>query len=459
MNRYIKSRTNILIVDDEVDFQERLSHSLRLEGYTTKAVGSGGEALRVLEKDPIDLVLLDLFMPGIKGITVLETTVTKNPDIPVVIISGKGTIDDAVEAMKIGAYDYIVKDFARERLMTTVRNALERRQLRLERKHLLDKMKGQHEILGKSPQTEKIKDLIKTVAPMRQRVLISGETGTGKELVARNISIFGDRPSQQFVKVNCAAIPKELIESELFGYMKGAFTGALKDQIGKFHKADGGILFLDEVGDMALATQAKFMRAIEEGEITRVGSATPEKVDVRIISATNKNLEEMVESGEFREDLYYRLNVFPIHLTPLRERKEDIPILTNHFLQHSCAENNRFLPDLSSKVLQILIHHPWKGNVRELQTVISRVVIFAQGGEVTPEDVVGALQVREIPIKVKTSANFRTAKDTFERETILAALIATDWNVAKAAKQLRLHRTTLYKKMHTLGISREATES
>src|ERR1700704_6392471 len=369
-------KSRILVIDDEAAIRDSLRMTLEYEGYEFLGAATGQEGLALAERDAPDIVLLDVKMPGMDGIEVLDRLRALNDSLPVIVISGHGTIGTAVEATKKGAFDFIEKPFASERVLVSLRNALDQRRLRDENRTLKKAVEIRHQMIGDSRALKQIMAAVGRAAPTNATVLITGESGVGKELVARTIHRNSLRSRERFVQVNCAAIPEELIESELFGHEKGSFTGATEKQVGKFEQADKGTIFLDEIGDMSAKTQAKVLRVLQEGEVERLGSARMIKVDVRVIAATNKNLEEEIEKGHFRDDLYFRLAVIPIYVPPLRERPEDIPQLVRHFMEHFSRENNVRLKRITPAALEALQRHRWKGNIRELRNTVERVIIM-----------------------------------------------------------------------------------
>src|SRR5688572_1568663 len=377
----------ILVVDDEEGIRKILKQVLEYEGHTVSAAGGGGEALALFHEFVPDLTLLDVKMARMDGLEVLDRVREADPAAVVVMISGHGTIETAVEATRRGAYDFLEKPLDTDRLLVTIRNGLLHRGLEQENARLRGEVESHYEIVGKSFAIRALVDRIEKVAPTDARVLITGENGTGKELVARAIHYLSTRKESPFVEVNCAAIPSELIESELFGHMKGSFTGATADRPGKFEQADKGTLFLDEIGDMSLAAQAKVLRALQEGIITRVGGERSIRVDVRVIAATNKSLEKEIEQGRFREDLFFRLNVVPIHVPPLRERREDIPMLIRYFADKAVDEQRLPLRDFVPEAIDRLSRMDWSGNVRELRNTVERLLILSRGSEVAAGDV------------------------------------------------------------------------
>ena len=374
-------KSRILVIDDEAAIRDSLKMTLEYEGYEFVGAATGQEGLALAEREAPDLVLLDVKMPGMDGLEVLDRLRAMNDALPIVVISGHGTISTAVEATKKGAFDFIEKPFASERVLVSLRNALDQRQLRDENRSLKKAVEVRHQMIGDSPALQQVMAAIGRAAPTNATVLIQGESGVGKELVARTIHRNSLRSRERFVQVNCAAIPEELIESELFGHEKGSFTGATEKQVGKFEQADRGTIFLDEVGDMSAKTQAKVLRVLQEGEVERLGSARTIKVDVRVIAATNKNLEEEIEKGHFREDLYFRLAVIPIYVPPLRERPDDIPLLVRHYMDYFSRENNTRPKRVTQAALEALQRYRWKGNIRELRNTVERMIIMTGGDD------------------------------------------------------------------------------
>src|SRR5881394_196304 len=370
-------KSRILVIDDEAAIRDSLRMTLEYEGYEFLGAATGQEGLALAEREAPDLVLLDVKMPGMDGIEVLERLRNMNDSLPVVVVSGHGTISTAVEATKKGAFDFIEKPFASERVLVSLRNALDSRQLRDENRVLKKAVEIRHQMIGESAGLKHVMAAVSRAAPTNATVLITGESGVGKELVARTIHRNSLRSRERFVQVNCAAIPEELIESELFGHEKGSFTGATEKQVGKFEMADRGTIFLDEVGDMSAKTQAKVLRVLQEGEVERLGSSKTIKVDVRVIAATNKDLEEEIAEGRFREDLYFRLSVIPISVPPLRERIDDIPALVQHFVAQFSRENNRRPARFSPGALEAFRQARWRGNIRELRNVVERLLIMS----------------------------------------------------------------------------------
>ena len=450
-----EKRYKILVIDDEENIRKSLKMILEYEGYALLEAGDGLKAREVLEDYPeIDLVLLDIKLPDIDGLALLGE-IKKKPFPPeVIMISGHGTISMAVEATKLGAFDFLEKPLHRERILISVRHALEARHLKSAYQDIKKKTEKRYELIGQHPLIKNLWQEILKIAPTNATVLIQGESGTGKELVARAIHAHSPRASESFVQVNCAAIPEELIESELFGHEKGAFTGASERLLGKFELADGGTIFLDEIGDMSLKTQSKVLRVLEEGEIQRVGSSKIIKVDVRVIAATNKDLRKEIKEGRFREDLYFRLNVVPLYVPPLRDRKEDIPLLVNYFCAIYSEENNFKRKKFSPQALEIMMKYPWKGNVRELKNLVERLIILTDKEIIEAEDLPDYLgQEKEIFLpdfrKIKTLRDFR---EEAEKNFILYKLKANNWNVSRTAREIDTPRSNLYKKLEQYGI-------
>ena len=443
----------ILVVDDEAGIRESLSSILRDEGYRVDAVASGEEALDRAAAGPIDVVLLDIWLPGIDGLEALSRLQSLARPPAVIIISGHGNIETAVRATKLGAFDFVEKPLSLERIIVLVRNAIEQRRLEEENQLLRAELGQRYQVLGESVPMKALRQQIAVTAPTNGRVLIYGESGTGKELVARALHAASLRVKGPFIEVNCAAIPDELIESELFGHIKGSFTGATEDKIGKFQKADGGTLFLDEVGDMSLRTQSKVLRVLEQQRFEPVGSNQTVNVDVRVIAATNKNLEQELARGTFRQDLFYRLNVIPFCVPPLRDRREDIPTLTRYFLAEFCSLYGRKAKDLSDTAMEILIRYPWPGNVRELRNLVERLVIMCPQMRIEPHHLPPELfrGVAESPLQPYSTLH--EARSAYEREFILRKLQENRWNMTQTAAALGLERSHLYRKMKSLGIA------
>jgi two-component system, NtrC family, nitrogen regulation response regulator NtrX len=475
---------SVLIVDDEKNILLTLQQSLQLAGYRTELAASGQVALEVVSARPVDVVLMDVKMPDMDGLTALSRLQALRPELPVIMMSGHGTIDTAVKATQLGARDFLEKPLARERLLVALRNALEHQAVREELQALRAEL-GRYDMVGRGPGMQRIFSLIQRVAPSEGRVLITGENGTGKELVARALHQHSRRRARPFVKLNCAAVPHELIESELFGHEKGAFTGATSVRRGRFEVAHEGTLFLDEIGDMPAAMQAKLLRVLQEGELERVGGTETLKVDVRVVAATNKDLEKEIAAGRFREDLYYRLNVVQIHTPPLRERKEDLPDLIDSFLREACERNGRRPLMLSAEALAVMASHDYPGNVRELRNLVERLAILCEGPAVSGAEAAEllprgraaaalaaslaqmvtapalppALAVAALPspaggFRPRVDRSLRDQVEDAEREIILHTLAYTQDNVTEAARLLDLERGHFYKKMKALGLRR-----
>ncbi len=443
----------ILVVDDEESILRSLAGVLEDEGYDVALTRSGEEALEAVETEDPDVVLLDVWLPGIDGIDTLRELRKRYPDLPVLMMSGHANIETAVRATKLGAYDFIEKPLNLDKILLDIENALRARKLVEENRYWRERWTRRYEMIGESPAVREVREQIRIVAPTRASVLITGENGTGKELVARAIHAASRRSDGPFVEVNCAAIQEDLIESELFGHEKGAFTGATSRRRGKFDLADGGTLFLDEIGDMSLKTQAKILRVLQEMRFERVGGGRSHQVDVRVIAATNKDLEEEIRQGRFREDLYYRLNVVPIRVPPLRERVEDIPLLFDHFVRVYCAEEKRDPVEVDPAVPGVLQAYPWPGNVRELKNVAERMVIMCRGPRLTVDDIPPSVR-QEAPAGSLSAGDMtlREARRAFERQFIVRHLSRSEWNVPQAAERIGLDRSSLYKKMKELGI-------
>jgi two-component system nitrogen regulation response regulator NtrX len=447
---------HILIVDDEKLIQSTLRGVLEDEGYRVTSAGTGEEALARLIDDAPDLVFLDIWMPGMDGLEALAEMKHRRPDTAVVMISGHATIETAVKATKLGAYDFIEKPLSLEKTLLVVSRTLEHARLRQEHRQLRERVERGQEIVGKSAAIEDLRQQISIAAPTTGRVLIHGDSGSGKELVARAIHARSTRAEGAFVEVNCAAVPEELIESELFGHERGAFTGAVARHRGKFETANGGTLFLDEIGDMSLKTQAKVLRALEEQAFERVGGKETIRVDVRVLAASNQDLEEQIAQGRFREDLFYRLNVIPIEVPPLRRRKEDLPILVEHFTSLFSAENGKRLKTMSVEALAYFLAYDWPGNVRELRNMVERLVIMAPRDVIGPEDLPPPLRPKETPTgadEVQREKTLKEARDAFERAFILAELRAHEGNVTRTAEKLGIERSHLYRKLKGYGIT------
>ena len=439
----------VLVVDDEEGIRETLSGIFEDEGCSIVTANSGEEALDLLKEQNPDLILLDIWLPGIDGIQTLEEIKALRPDLPVIMISGHGNIELAVKATRLGAYDFLEKPLSLERVLLVSKRALERRTLEIENKVLRKDLTKKYRLLGNSPKMELLREQIKMAAQSNSRVLIMGESGSGKELVARLLHENSKSAGKLFIEVNCAAIPQELIESELFGHEKGSFTGAFESKKGKFELADEGTLFLDEVGDMSLSAQAKVLRVIETQEFQRVGGSKNIKVDVRIISATNKDLKEEVKKGNFREDLLYRLNVIPILVPPLRERKEDIPLLVDYFLNSFAGEYGKKSKKISPEALKMIEAYDWPGNIRELRNVIERLVIMTPSDTITAKNLLIVEQSSQDYLSYKT---MKEARDAFEKDFITKRLEENNWNISKTAEILQMERSNLHKKIKAYNI-------
>jgi two-component system, NtrC family, nitrogen regulation response regulator NtrX len=450
----------ILIVDDEQGIRATLGQLLEFEGYEVRAVANAVDGITEYQKQRPDLVFLDVKMAGIDGVEALKKIKEHDPSAIVVMISGHATIQTAVEATQLGAYDILEKPLDTDRILVTLRNALQHLDLHEENARLRETIQSRYEIVGRSYGIRLVIDKIDRVAKTPARVLITGENGTGKELVARAIHAQSTRADEPFVEVNCAAIPSELIESELFGHMKGSFTGAVADRAGKFEQAHGGTLFLDEVGDMSLAAQAKVLRVLQDGVVTRIGGAKPVEVDVRVLAATNKNLEAEIGEQRFREDLFYRLNVVPIHVPPLRERREDIPLLVAHFVNVLTKREGVAARTVSPDAVERLAKLDWPGNVRELRNAIERLLILASGPRVTADDVGrlgGGHDTDQTGLgSLLDCKTFEEFKHAAERAFLLAKLREYDWNVSETARGLDMPRSNLYKKIERYGLTRES---
>jgi len=447
----------ILVVDDEEAIRHSLDLVLRFEHHEVQLAPDGQEGLKALSADPgIEVVFLDIKMPGRDGLEVLADITERHPDVSVVMISGHGTIETALDATRRGAFDFLEKPLDRDRVLLTVRNALQMRKLAGENKVLRKRLsETSREMVGTSAPLENVRAIVQKVAPTPARVLIMGENGSGKELVARLVHDLSDRASGPFVDVNCAAIPKDLLESELFGHEKGAFTGATEQRKGKFEQADGGTLFLDEVGDMSLDAQAKVLRVLEEQRVQRVGGSEPIPVDVRLVAATNKDLKKESDEGTFREDLYYRLAVVPVIVPPLRERPEDVAVLAQTFLTQVAERMGRETPALSDGARKWLERQPWPGNVRQLRNVMERCVILVDGLKIEVKDLEGlmaASRATATPDVFKTAQTFEEFKNESERLFLQMRLQSNEWNVKRTAESLGMQRSNLYKKMDRYGL-------
>jgi two-component system, NtrC family, nitrogen regulation response regulator NtrX len=449
----------ILVVDDEKDIRISLSGILEDEGYQVVTAASGVEGLEKLREELPDLVLLDIWMPGMDGLETLEKIMNLQPHITVIMISGHGTIETAVRATKLGAFDFIEKPLSLDKVLIAVSNALRMKDLYTENEELKRVAGNEHELIGGTAVMAALREQIMRVAPTNASVLINGANGTGKELVARSIHYYSQRHDKSFVAINCAAIPEELIESELFGHEKGAFTGALAQKKGKFDLADCGTLFLDEIGDMSLRTQAKVLRILQERCFDRVGGTRLVTVDVRIIAATNKDLNEEIRQGRFREDLYYRLNVVPFRVPALRERADDIPMLVQHFIKLFYRKEGRESKHFAPEALEVLKQYHWPGNVRELKNIIERILIMTSGLSITCDDIpdlYGGHSLSPFPCSTLEGplalSTLREAREEFEREYLIQKLEENDWNISRTAELIELERSNLHRKIKSYGI-------
>lgn len=472
------TKPRILVVDDEGAIRDSLRMILEYEDYQFLGAATGQEGIAAVQRERPDLVLLDIKMPGMDGLEVLRKLHAMDETLPIVMISGHGTTATAVEAIRSGAIDFLDKPLSSERVIVTLQNALKQSELRSENRELKLAMEAKYEIVGQSPALRKVLESVKRAAPTNATVLLLGESGVGKELVARTIHRNSPRAGQRFVQVNCAAIPEELIESELFGHEKGSFTGATEKQIGKFEQADRGTIFLDEVGDMSQKTQAKVLRVLQEQEVERLGSARTIKVDVRVIAATNKNLEEAIQRGEFREDLYFRLNVIPIIVPPLRERREDIPQLVQHFARMTSDEHNLKAKRFEPAAMDALQRYRWRGNIRELRNTIERVMIMSPADVVRFDDLPPEVRSGDAAPRASTSdaagaspgapspstsgaqaapggGTLREFKDASERAYLVQKLRENNWNISKTAEVIDTPRSNLYKKLEQYAIKQE----
>jgi two-component system nitrogen regulation response regulator NtrX len=450
-------KPTILIVDDEPGVRSSLSGVLRDEGYTVEAVASGEACLDRVTRGPVDLIVLDVWLPGMDGLATLSRLRERQVDAQVVLISGHGNIESAVRAIKLGAFDFVEKPLSLEKTVLVVRNALRQRRLEAENQVLRARVEKMRAMVGESDAMRQLRDQIAMAAPTNGRVLIYGENGTGKELVARTIHGLSRRRLAAFVDVNCAAIPEELIESELFGHVRGAFTGAVADRRGRFESADGGTIFLDEIGDMSLKTQAKVLRVLQEGTLEPVGGTARVTVNTRVLAATNKDLQFEIKNGAFREDLYFRLSVIPIFVPALRDRPEDIPLLADHFMVEFAREYGRRLKHLEPSAATVLQEYGWPGNVRELRNVIERVMIMVPGDAVTADDLsflgTASAARRSVAVSDEEQLTLHEARDRFERDLILRTLAAQQGNMSRTADVLGVERSNLYRKMRAFGIA------
>jgi two-component system nitrogen regulation response regulator NtrX len=463
------TRARVLVVDDESAIRETMRMILEYEGHECLLAGSGQEALAIAERENPDMMFLDIKMPGMDGLEVLGKLRATNETLPVVIVSAHGTGSALLEAGRLGAFRFIEKPLSKDYVLDAVREGLELGTLRRENRQLKSELGARHQLVGTSPLLKQIMEQVRRAAPTNATVLILGESGVGKELIARAIHRNSLRARERFVQVNCAAIPEELIESELFGHERGAFTGATEKQIGKFELADKGTIFLDEVADMSAKTQAKVLRVLQEGEVERLGSSRTTKVDVRVIAATNKDLEEEIAEGRFREDLYFRLSVIPISVPPLRERLDDIPVLVQHFVAQFSRENNRRPARFSPGAIDALKQARWRGNIRELRNAIERLLIMTEGDVIEPDNVRAVVRPESRPASLpaatggyaaasppaQTPATLREFKESSERTFLVEKLREFGWNISKTAEVIDTPRSNLYKKLEQYRITQE----
>jgi len=447
-------RETILVVDDEKNIRRSVSLICESEGYEVRSAADADEAMAVVRETRLDLALLDVMMPGTDGLTLLRKIRQALPDIAAIMISGNATLENAVRATKEGAFDFIEKPISKEKLLLSIKNALLSKGLNEENLELRKQVAGKYEMVGESLAMQEVRRQIAQVAPTPGRVLITGESGTGKELVARAIHENSPRRTKPFIKVNCAAIPEELIESELFGSVKGAFTGASENRDGKFAQADTGTLFLDEVGDMSLKVQAKVLRVLQEGEFEKVGGNKTIKVDVRVLAATNKNLEEEAREGRFRDDLFFRLNVVPLVSPPLRRRKEDVPLLIRYFIQRFSEQDGYKPKSVSDEAEQALRNYDWPGNVRELANLVERLMIMSNADVIGLSDLPGHIQTpsARVGLNLEDGMTLKELRESVERKYIEHILGQNGWNISQAAKALDVDRTNLHKKIRYYGL-------
>jgi len=447
-------KAKLLIVDDEKHIREGLEKALTIDGYDVELASDGQVAMDLIEEGDVDLVITDLKMPNLSGEELMKETVERHPYLPVIILTGHGTIENAVDAMRNGAYDYITKPLNIDKLSLIVKRALENSSLKRQNRELLNQLRKKYSfesIIGKSEPMKKVFETIELVAPSRANVLIYGESGTGKEMIADAIHHNSPRNQKPYVKVHCAAIPETLLESELFGHEKGAFTGAIARKRGRFELANQGSIFLDEIGEISLQMQVKLLRVIQQREFERVGGESPIKVDVRIISATNKNLKEEIENGNFREDLYYRLDVVSIQVPPLREKKDDIPLMVHKFIEEFAHENNKPVEGITNGALSALVSYRWPGNVRELRNVIESIVVLTKSNIINEQDLPGYILTKDEQSSLKLSAGISLPEA--ERELILFTLENSGGNKTRAAETLKIGRKTLHRKLAEYGIA------
>jgi len=447
-------KINILIVDDDEVMADVLRDILCAEGYSVQIAGNGSEALTYIHEQSVDIVLLDLLLPGMDGIEILKRILEADKSIVVVMMSGHGTIKNAVQATKLGAYEWMEKPLEKERVLLTIRNAVERHMLQQERDVLLAEARETYKMVGVSDEMQQVYQLIDKVAPTDVTVLITGESGTGKELVAHAIHNNSTRSACPFIEINCAAVPDTLIESELFGHTKGSFTGAIKDHQGKFQLAHNGTFFMDEIGDLSFTAQAKVLRAIESGEVEKVGSMFVEKVDVRFISATNMDLSKHIQQGSFREDLFHRINVVEINIPPLRQRKDDILLLLYHFLEHFASKYNILNKELNAGAEVLVMTYDWPGNVRQLRNFAEKVMVLIDDRVINKRDAAELLEFPQIGFDGDAVTGFSEAKRNFEKQFLINALRQNNWNVSQTADAIAMHRSLLYRKINKYGITK-----
>jgi two-component system nitrogen regulation response regulator NtrX len=449
----------ILLIDDDAGIRESMRMPLEYEGYEYSAAASAEEGIAAIQRESPDIVFLDIKMPGMDGLEALTRIRAIDDALPVVMISAHGSASVGAEATRRGAVDFIEKPFGAERLLVTIRNVLDQSRLRDENRTLKRAAEARYQMVGESPALRQVGEAIKRAAPTNATVLLLGESGVGKELVARAIHRNSLRSRERFIQVNCAAIPEELIESELFGHEKGSFTGATEKQIGKFEQADRGTIFLDEVGDMSPKTQAKVLRVLQEGEVERLGSSRTIKVDVRVIAATNKELDAEIEKGTFREDLFFRLSVIPIRVPPLRDRNEDVPALVRHFADLFSREHNRRPQRFTAAALEHLQKARWKGNVRELRNTVERLIIMTPGDTIDVHDLRDIVRIESRPAgpdnEKERPGTLREFKEVAERSFLVDKLREHNWNISRTAEVIGTPRSNLYKKLEQYGISQE----
>ncbi len=443
----------VLVIDDDIVFLKSIKKILVLNDFDVTLISNPVKSLEMISEDEFDTIITDVKMPGLSGVELQKKILKIKPGVPVIAISGQSNIPIAIEMIKNGTYDFLEKPLDEERLIITIKNAIERKTLSDEKEYYLKELEENYRMTGKSDQFLELIERIKIVAPTEARVMITGETGTGKELVAWAIHHNSKRKDKPYLKINCASVPKELLESELFGHKKGAFTGATQDRKGKFFASEGGTLFLDEIGEMDYFLQAKLLRALEENEVEVIGEDHPRKIDVRVIAATNKNLAEEIEESRFREDLFHRLNVFEIHVPPLRERKDDIMPLAKYFVEKHCLTYNKPKKTISPQVEGQLLLMDWRGNVRELRNLMEKLVIFSESEEITLEDFYNSENNgSHHKINLVRPSTLKEAKEKFEKEMIVKKLLKNNWQVQKTAEELGIERTNLFKKMKKYGI-------